>query len=888
LPTEFHSRPSEADIEADLILTKLAIPGLRPSRVVRERLVHKLDQLPSRAVATVIAPAGYGKTTLMAEWAARSGGAVAWLTLSESDNDLVRFWQYVTATLQRPIPSVTNGTLRRMSLMRKPPFETPLHPIVSEISTWPGQVSLFLDDSHVILDPVVIASLSTFLSLAPGNLRVFIGGRSNPSGVLARVRQSNPIEEVRTRALSFTRKESAEFLDKGFSEPLPAQAKEAILKRSDGWVAGLQIASFGLREADDQMGFASSFSGQHRHLLDFFREEVLTGIRPGLRDFIIRTSILDRFNSDLCDAVLETQDSAKTLEELGRSDMFVLPLDDSGAWFRYQSLFRDVALQFLDAAFPGEERLLHQRASSWCERNGFIEESAAYAVKAEDWEHVVSLIAPTARDLIKSNKLGSLQTWILQLPHTALADAPYLCVQLARAQLSGSLHADIEPYLGLAERSAIERDDPTIMGAVSGIRAHRLVYRGATADAIELAESSLAILPEDEQLYRGIAHRIIGVSELLSDRPIRAQERFSESIELSKACGNTFTVCASMALQAFALGRRGLVSQALEMIELADRLCAEDLELPVVHLPLVHSRLLYEAWEIEPAFAILEHFDDLCIETGYRIFSANGHFMMAQLNWAKGDPDAVERHLELARTKTVSFGSIHEAFSPDTLVARMRLADGNWDSVEVWERSERNESNGRPNYDRLSLLERIRIWKAVNSRDRRCAEHHLENLRQLGQAARQAGRGADVADSWVAQATAQFHLGDVDLALSSLSAAISLAEPGGLLRPFFEEGPRIRPLLEEAANRRINPEFLARISIPATVRAIATAVVSLSERETEILRLLSLGYQNHEIANIVVLSENTIKTHLRNVYAKLGTKNRTQAVARARELKLVK
>jgi LuxR family maltose regulon positive regulatory protein len=886
MPEDWFEGKQEVKSESNLILTKFAIPVLRPNRVVRRRLVDSWGQIERRAVTLVVAPAGYGKTTLMSEWAHRSIGFVAWLTLSDSDNDLVRFWQYITAALSQQIPSVTQTSLKRINLMRKPPYGTLLHPLVSEIASQPSKVTLFIDDYQEIQDPQVQASVAALLDLAPPNLHIVIGSRNQPSHTLDRVRRTNAIRELTAQDLSFTQDESREFLINSSTVALSPKVTNALLKRTDGWIVGLQIAVYGLREAENPETFAMSFSGRHRHLLDFFKEEVLSGIGEKVRKFVTRTALLERFSAELCDFVLQTTESAQILEQLGRSEMFLVPLDDVGNWFRYHRLFRDVALRDLETLYRPEIRELHLRASTWFESKGLIEEAASHAVKAEDWARVVALIEPIANHLLLSNKAGDLQSWIFGVPVEALKDAPYLSVWLARATMAGNLHTNVEVYLENPERVANLENQPELFAAVTTVRAHRLLFRGTMEPARVLIEESLRRLPPSEKFYRGIAHRLLGVEEMLSDRPIEAEAEFQLGIAYGIESKNTFTYCAAQALLAFSRGRRGLVNEALDLIQEAHRMCAEKLEVPVVQIPHVQARLLYEAWRIDDAIAALEGFEDLCEKTGYRSFSANCHSLMAQLKWASGDKAGSLVHLEQARSQTMTFGAIYEVYDREVSAVRMMLADCNWEEVNVWERSA-GHGTGASNYQTRSTLERARIWKAINANDPGTAAIHLDRLRELGQNARRDGRGTDVVDAWVGQATAQFHLNQVEIALCSLTAAISLAEPTGLMRPFYEEGTRILPLLAVAKERGMESNFLSRfggLSIPTPV---ASEDVALSNREVEILRLLSLGYRNHEIADSLFLSPNTIKTHLKNVFTKLSTNNRTQAVARAREMNLV-
>lgn len=881
----------EVDTETDIILTKLSVPALRANRVVRGRLIQKAAALPRRALLVLSAPAGYGKSMLMAEWAARSEGAIAWLSLGPAENDLVRFWNYVTASLMQAVPTVSRAGLRRIALMRRPPFETPLRPLIDEVAAHPDHVSLFLDDFHCILDPMVRASVATFVNLAPPNLRVFIAGRTSFGDLIGRLDGSVTVEEIRTRTVAFTRGESAEFFDLAIREPLSGAVRETLLSRTDGWAAGLQIAAFGLREAADPEQFARQFSGQHRHLLDFFREEVLAGIMPNLREFVVKTSILDRFNAELCDAVLQRSGSAAVLEDLGESDILIVPLDEEGNWYRYQSLFRDVARQHLESEYAADAPLLHERAADWLERNGLVEEAVAHAILAKNWQRVVCLVEPMAQRLVFSNRLGSLRTWVLELPPEKLSLSPYLCVWLALATLISNLRADVEKYLAGAQKIAREREDRTLLGAIEAIRVLRSGYRGEVEAAGELARQALETLPAEEKYYRGILHRALGIIEVTEDRPVSAESWFVSSTELGLESGNRFSAAVGMAMRAHAVGQQGLTDQALARLDAAADYAALNLGYPVVQIPLVQSRLLHDAWEVERAIELMHNFDDLCIDTGYMIFSATGHFLLTQLYWAKGNTQAVEYHLEMARRQTLAYGSMSGVIPHETWIARMRLAEGNWDSADVWERSERADPTSKLTYATRSTLERIRLWRAINGRDAGCADYHLGQLRELGRQARADGRAGDMVDSWIAQATGEYHLSNVEAALNSIGSALALAESAGFLRPFFEEGPRIQPLLHEAHKRGLFPGFLARLDRAQSQGCSGTFVpppsALLSEREVEILRLLAMGYQNQEIADRVVLSENTVKTHLKNVYAKLGIKNRTQAVARGRELRLV-
>jgi LuxR family maltose regulon positive regulatory protein len=886
LQSELAPTLAHFSFDSELIATKIVPPRLRKSRVARVRLIE--PALMKRVkLSMVVAPAGFGKTTLLSQWAAISTEKNAWVTFDRYDNDITWFWAYVEAALKRADPNLSGFSRTGATISSQ---NEAVVRILSCVTAYRDPITLFLDEFNEIYDGQIHTALAYFLEHMPSNIRVVIGSRTTPPLPFGKLRMDGDLYELRASDLAFDREEAEMLLKASAGYPLEPRTVDSLMDRTRGWPAGLQIAALSLRESQDPEAFVKTFSGHNRHILDFLKDEVLGGLTEQMREFLLRTSVLERLSAEVCDSLTGGGDGERMLSTLDRSDMFLSPIDGTTDWYRYHPLFADVLRQGLRENYPDEVRALHEKAATWFHANGFIEEAIAHSIEAQNWQRVLQLVEPIGTKMMVTNRATRLRSWLSKVPRSYLRLSPTLCVSLARALMMVDLHSGFEEYLEEPEKIARENGDERLLGMVLNMRAHAELHRGRLEAAAAYCHESLDILGDSDGRHQGVAYRILGLTDLLGDRPAAAQSKFDLSFSASLDAGNPFTACASLALKGLAFSRMGLVDEGLKQVEEATAMADSTLRQPVIHIPLANSRLLFDAMRLDDALQALDRSDLLCEETGYMLFAPSMKLVCALIHWVKGDVDEAERLVERARSLRMSTGGTFDMIAVDTVLNRIRLSTGRWESVESW--AEIEPVGDQANYDRLSVRARARLWRAIRNGDRTEANEYLAEFTTLQHKAMKDGRGADVVDAYVAQASAQHHLDLIDRAVASLSTAISIAEPGNLLRPFAEEGAMLKPVILEARRRKVSPAFLRTIMTACRIedperQSQGEIPGGLTSREEEIIRLLADGATNAEIADRLVVSPNTIKTHLQHVYTKLGSKNRTQAVARARELKLV-
>jgi len=907
-----------------VLATKLYAPLSQPGVVPRPRLTEWLNEGLHRKLTLISAPAGSGKTTLVGEWVAGVERPAAWLSLDEGDNDPTRFLTYLVAALQTVAPDIGESVLGVLGSPQPPPTESLLTALLNETTTVPDDFVLVLDDYHVVDARAIDDALVFLLEHLPPRMHLVIATREDPHLPLARLRARGQLTELRASDLRFTLSEAAEFLNSVMGLGLSAEDIAALESRTEGWIAGLQLAALSMRGREDVAGFIRAFTGSHRFVLDYLVEEVLQRQPERVRSFLLQTSILDRLSGPLCDTLTGGKDGRGMLEALERGNLFVFPLDDERQWYRYHHLFADVLQARLMQEQPGHAPPLHQRASGWYERNGSPTDAIRHALAAEDFERAAGLVELAVLEMLGSSQ-ETLYRWLMALPDEVVRARPVLSVYYAFALHGRGGFEAADAHLRDAERwldTTAETDEQgeassadmvvvdqvafrSLPGTIAVARAYHAGALGEVLSASNHARRALELLPEDDHLWRGAAAALLGIAYWTLGDLEAAHRSFAEGVAHQQMAGNTRWQIASTYILADIRIAQGRLREAVRTYEQSLRIAEEHGELVwgTASLYVGLSELHRERDDLEAATELLmrsqelgEHFG--LPETRYRWYVA-----MARIKEAQGDLDGALELLEEAERQYV------ESPDPDVrpiaaLRARVWIRQGRLTEALSWAREQ-----GLSAHDDLSYLREFehitlaRVLLAEYKRERveRSIHRSMGLLERLLQAAEDGKRMGSVIEILVLHALAYEVQGDRPTALAPLERALSLAAPEGYVRIFVDEGLPMAGLLSEAAANGIMPGYTARLLaafeaeehesedesyLPPALPA-QSVVGPLSQRELEVLQLVAQGLSNREISQRLFLTLSTIKGHNRIIFSKLMVQRRTEAVVRARELGLL-
>lgn len=920
-----------------ILATKLFIPPPRPNVVPRARLIERLNQGLHTRLTLISAPAGFGKTTLLSDWAAHIGEnlptgppiqyRVAWLSLDEGDNDLTRFLAYVVAALQTVAPELGRGVLAALHSPQRPPVEPLLTALLNEIASSRQGFVLVLDDYHVIdaAPPgrlplgAVDHALRFLIDHLPPQIRLVIATREDPPLPLARLRAQGQLTEVRAADLRFTPAEAAAFLNHAMDLSLTADAVAALEERTEGWIAGLQLAALSMQGHQDRAGFIQAFTGSHRFVLDYLVEEVLQRQPDPVRSFLLQTAILRRLSGPLCNAVTGQRDGDATLARLERGNLFIAPLDDQRQWYRYHHLFADVLLARLKAEQPDLAAALHQRASAWHEKQGVLAEAIHHALAGEDVTRAAELIELAAKAMLISRQDITLLGWLKALPDSLVRIRPVLSVYCALALVSIEPRA-AEPRLRDAERlldpgapsAEGEVSDEEALASLPGIIAIVRAYlAGATGDAQRsayFAQQALARLPEHDHLWRGAAAALVGLAQWTSGDLETAYHSFSDGVARLRMTGDVIQSTSGAFILASIRMAQGRLHAAMRLFEEALELAlsaGDPAPPPTADLYVGLSETRYARGELEAARQALLRSKQVEYQ-GW--ISDNRHrwpMAMARLKAAEGDLEGALGLLDEAERLYLP--------SPDPNVrpvaavkARVWLKQGRLTEAVQWAHGRGLSANDDLSY--LHEFEHITLARVLIAQFQQTGQasaidqaHGL--LARLLREAEAGGRTGSVIEILLLQALAQQAQGNVTGALAALARALALAEPEGYVRLFVDEGPPMAQLLSSAAAQGIMPGYIGKLLVsfsatpldreagnqaaPSTGHGPSPLIEPLSERELEVLALIAEGLSNQEISERLFLALSTVKGHNRNLFGKLQVQRRTEAVARARALGLV-
>jgi LuxR family transcriptional regulator, maltose regulon positive regulatory protein len=905
-----------------LLATKLHVPPAPPGFVPRPRLVRALDDGLARGRVLVCAPAGFGKTALLAGWARGRGRPVAWLGLDGGDSDPARFWRYTVAALDGARP----GLAGRVSPLLGPPsprsFEALVTALINELATdaGPDEVLLVLDDYHLAGSEPVHESVAFLLEHLPPGLRVVVSGRADPPLPLARLRARGQLAELRAGDLRFTAEEAAALLAEAVGPGLPGTVVPALVARTEGWAAGLQLAGLSLRGHADPAGFVAAFSGSHRFVLDYLADEVLDGQPAEVRAFLLETSVLERLTGELCDAVTGRPGSRAMLAAIERAGLFVVPLDEARGWWRYHHLFAGLLRARLQAEQPGRVRALHRAAATWCEEHDLADDAVRHALAAGDAAWAARLVERHVETLLGRSEGVTLRRWLSALPAGPVRDRPRLCLAQAYGAAMGFQAEALESLLDDAGRAlAVSGDQPyeassgrldsvlaNVPAGIAFLRAVLARLRGDVALAAGCNRQAQAHLGSADRLLRAFVRWSLAGTDWLGGRLGPAERGLAELLAERRAAGEfaddflAMRVCYDLAEVQRAQGN-------LDAAAATGRLALEagrSGQLPLTGLAHVSlAQVQYERNELTAAFDHATRGVELCRQLAFTAPLATGLAVVAWIRQARGDAAGARAAMDEAGLVELSPQVVALLNPFPAQRARLLLAQGDVRAAAGWAMAAGLSPDDEPDYPREpAYLVLARVLLAQDDPGRA-----LTLLQRLLGAAASQGRTGSIIEIQALRALALAALGDDAGALAALTEALTPAARHGYVRVFADAGAPMHALLirlpdarpGQYAARGIDPGYLAALrracapaggGMPPPGRAGAAPpglAEPLTDRELDVLRLLAAGKSNQRIAHDLVVAIDTVKKHVTHILGKLGAANRTEAAARARQLGLI-
>jgi len=915
---------------ASILVTKLFVPHSRAEFVHRLGLIERLNDGLDRKLTLLSAPAGFGKTTLVSHWLEHLQGnneiagqpiKVAWLSLDQDDNDPVRFLTYFIAALNQSKDIETDigqGALNLLQSPQPPPPNTVLISLINELAAIPEKIVFVLDDYHLIEEKSIHKALVFLLENLPSQLHVVIATRQDPSLSLGRLRARDQLTELRAVDLRFTSSEAANFLNQVMGLNLSSGDIAELETRTEGWIAGLQLAAISMRGHEDCTGFIKSFTGGNRLVLDFLIDEVLGQQPESIQNFLLQTAILDRMTGSLCDALTGQENGQETLEMLDHANLFIVPLDEERRWYRYHHLFGDLLRQRLRQTQAEQLKELHEKASEWYKQNGLIDQAIEHALKSKDFDQAAYLIQSQIDVLWQRGEHGKLRRWVQALPEDLLLTEPQLGIihtyylhtigeYTTAEQLLQRIEQVLDPHgngdevtPSLEYKHLLEIDRLKLTGRLSLIRALIYSFDGNVKGIIKQANRALEYLPEQDLTWRNLSGFALGdAHSYLGDMAASYEARFA-TLRACEAEGNIFYILLAALKLATTLREQGELYRTRNLCNDQVRL-AEKYNLAEINMVGCIRTILGE---------VLAEFNDLdraiqharqgvkIAEGGQNlVFLSMSYLYLMRVLFSKKDlagaEEVFDKVLRLERKMTIPIWVSSQMASWQVkfwLLQDDLEAISNWaDKREILVYDDQHTHEG---IDHLSMIDHIVYARVLIAQAR--MEETIQLLRHLYKTAKRSGRISRSIEIKMLEALAYQSTGQTEQAMETFGHVLNLAEPKGFIRTFVDEGPPMAHLLYEALSQGISPEYVQRLlaAFPVTEQDEDTStkpqvdqsglIEPLSDREIDVIQLIAKGLTNQEISNKLFLSMHTVKTHTRNIYSKLGAHHRAEAVAKAR------
>ncbi len=888
------------DQSKQLLRTKFYVPAVRSNQVSRPRLIDLLNEGIDRKHILVSAPAGYGKSTLVGKWIKETGIPSAWLSLDVGDNDPAHFLQYLLTAFQPVAPGIEDDI---PDMLRPAQYENIINHLTNQLASVSEPFVLVLDDFHVINAEAVLKIVSFLMEHLPDRIHLILLTRIDPPLPLSRLRARNQLMDIRADQLRFTHDEVAAFLNDIMGLKLSAGDLSAIETRTEGWIAGLQLAALSMQSSKDIHGFVSAFTGSHHYIMDYLIEEVIRLQPKSTGDFLMQTSILDQICGPLCESVVKADpegpiDGQATLESLEKMNLFVIPLDDERRWYRYHHLFAEVLRKRLEQHYPDSISSLHQRASQWFERNGLVPEAIGHSLTAGDYDRAIQLIEQHGGVLIISGEVNTLSGWIKAVEPQARA-RPWIQILKGWVYAVTGFPERVEETLQAAERMIASQEPPAelnvMRGGIATARAYSTYQVGEAARAVSFARQALEYLTETDLtsgILRTIAAALLGDASAMNGELEEARQAYLKAKQIGQAVGDIHLVILVNSNLGNVLVEQGRLREAMaiysETLEIATRPNGKKLVIAGRVLGEM-SQISYEWNNLEAAAEQARQGITLCNYWGAPEYEAVGLLALARVEQVRGNRTAALEAMYSAE-RLVN----EHLLLPKSLIWVNYVLPRLWIAQGDFEKAARIvQASGLTIDDEIIFLRepefvvRLRLLLAQGDYDTSLSLS--KRLLEKAGSGRQTGR---VIELLVLQALVFLGRQETEQALAALKRALALARPEGYMRTFLDEGEPMIRLLHLARSRHIETEYttglLAAVEKTAGIAQPPPELLNepLTTREIEVLKLIEAGCSNQEIAEKLVISFATVKRHISNIYTKLDAKSRTQAIAIGKELKL--
>ncbi len=922
--------------DPDLLVTKLTIPPVRSMLLQRSHLLTVLDQSRSFPLTLLSASAGFGKTTLLSAWASQSTSQVAWLTLDEQDNDPTRFWAYVIAALRHSDSPVGEATLAMLHSPQPALLTSALTALINELAALAQDIALILDDYHLIRDQAIHASLQFVLDHLPPCLHLLLAGRADPQLPLARLRARGQVVEIRETDLRLSDEEAARFLTQVMNLSLTEEEIGHLETRTEGWIAGLQLAALSMRKHADISAFIQAFTGSHRFILDYVQEEILEPLPEVQQRFLLQTSVLDRMNAEVCHALTGEPASQQILESLERANLFLVPLDEERRWYRFHTLFREVLLARLQTSQPEQVARLHREAALWYQQQGWLHEAIHHALATQDFFFVAELLEGSVERLYLQGELQTLLAWIKLLPQEVLRAHPRLATsyilafhlmfpfspqqQEERAYLH-QLQEGVERLVQSEDQTSLpEAERDRLRHRLTILDGWRLATQALSDGDVEqmsrLAEQMQRMPPDDDTMWQQHQLASFGMAWRMAGNFPPMVAALQESRKSTQMTQNRYLEAQILWGLIVALIALGQLSQARnrcqELQQLVDSLGGP---LPMAAYPDVFQAQLAYAWnQLDVAKSAAQKAIDRTAPLQYMDILMVAYEVLSRVCMAQGDLAGAEQVVREMERVNQSAGI--PVFRPwiEGLWAHLWLARGDLTRAIDWAEHTSYRQDALFYSREIAYLALARVYLAQQR-----YPLALQWLTALLSSAEQVARVGSMISILAVQVAVLQASGATQEALRVLLRLLILAEPEGYMRVFLDAGEPMHQALQallETSHMQKQDVSPALVSYAQTLRdafaheqhqkagekaipfgstplthTLSQAIPPLPEpltlREQEVLRLLAEGASNQEIADRLVISLTTVKKHVGSLLLKLAAENRTHAVARARELSLL-
>lgn len=913
----------------DLLKSKMNAPLLQTRYIQRIRLVNKLRANMGCKLILVISPAGYGKTTLVREWMeviSKTARHVAWVTLDKYDNNPIRFWSYISAALGKINPATGQAG---NEIIEKDDEEfdfIQLNPLLNSIDRFAHSLTLVIDDYHVIQEKTIHQSLEYFLENLPGNLNLFLISRVNPPISLTKLKVRGQLYQLSAKDLAFTKEEAQAFMSGIMELNLSKEEIISLLDITEGWIAGLQLFGFSIKNGENTHILLNKLNAKNRLILDFLVEEVINQQTPFLREFLLKTSILEELSAPLCDAVMEINNSWDLLNQIEKANLFIIPIDEHGYWYRYHTLFSDTLKIYLSRLYPQELRKLHLNACAWFLNNGYVEKAAPHAIASGDLDKAAEIIDSFANQAVLQLNISELIGWLDMLPDELLGQHLGLFWPYAMANYHYGKLSEIEKMILLIEREIKKATVATVSDSEKNrIQKQTQAIQAAIAcvsddyhHGIELASLVLDDLRIIDPVIFGWLQHSLGYAHVMAGNPEKAEKSLRTAYQIALEHDLAIEYVYSRSELARVRKMQGCLHDAHTEFNKAlsfaiDYGLGQDLiifpQLGLAEINLEWNNLSKAEYFFKQ---IVEYFSRGDYKNLGWIYFIRLCSNLADYHLKRGNLDdalsLIQKSWDAYQGHQLSSQLVPEVF---TVMARIWLATKDWEAANHW-------VNAREIYleheaYQLTAAEQISMCRIYNALGQ--PQKTLDLINRLTETTRQKTFiGENYFSIRILQILANYSLGNEKIATEELISILSNTEQEGYIGIFLAEGEKMRELFLKllttyeqnqplSAKPYPSQEYIKKLcnafkqniwhkSEPGKKDSIEPDIVTpmieaLSKRELEVLRLMLEEKTVNEIAEELIISSNTVKAHIKNIYSKLNVSSRQEALHRAFGLKLI-